>query len=366
MRRPTAEEVAAVVEQFREAGVGQGAWVTALDGLARITGSMGAQLVGLGGEALVPFNMMTGVPEETADAFVAVGGGDPAINSRVRVGMRAAELEVLDESAFTTAADMERNSAYAEWIHDYHMHFACLTCLVKGPDELAGLAILRNERNGNVDAEERRVFAEIARHARSAVRTQLALEAQGAQLLAGAMDAVRAVAFFCDGFGRVRGMTSSAETMVAAGDVLRLAGGVLTTACEADRRRLETAIAHVAHADSSSFTVAARRLQADERLLVEVAPLPGSAASGLGSRVLVIVHGGRPDEHRVAGAVRSLFELSHGEAAVAAMLASGRTPPSIAQARGVAIGTIRAQVRRVYEKMGVSSQLELTAKIPKL
>ena len=228
--------VEAAAELFQAAGLGQASWSDALDGLAAVTGSTGAQLIGLGSEATVPFNVMTGVPAETGEAFLAAGGGDPAVNSRVRVGMRAGELAVLDETAFTTAADMRLNPQYGEWIRTWDMHHTCLTNLVVEPDRHAGLALLRSQRQGNVDDEQKRAFAALAAHARSAVRTQIALEAQGAQLLAGAMEAVRATAFFCDTAGRVRGMTASAEALLAAGDLLRLNKGVLTTACDADRR----------------------------------------------------------------------------------------------------------------------------------
>ncbi|MFN3932525.1 MAG: helix-turn-helix transcriptional regulator [Brevundimonas sp.] len=341
-------------------------WETALDVLAGVTGSTGAQLIGLGSEATVPLNVMTGVPDETGEAFVAVGGGDPAINSRVRIGLQAAELEVLDETAFTTAADMRLNPDYAEWIRTWDMHHACLTNLVKEPDRHAGLALLRSERQGNVNDDQKRVFAFLARQARAAVRTQMALETQGAQLLAGAMEAVRATAYVCDGFGRVRGMTVSAEALLSAGDVLRLRRGVLTTACEADRRGLEFALAEALAGGAPAFAVAARRVNTHERVFIEVAPLSSSSMPGFGPRALVVVHGPGVDEARVAAAAGSLYGLSVGEAAIAAQLVSGRSPAAIAHQRRVSLGTVRTQVRRIYEKVGVASQLELAALLPRL
>lgn len=362
----TRESVEGAAELFQAAGLGQVSWEAALDGLAAVTGSTGAQLIGLGSEATVPFNVMTGVPPETGRDFVAVGGGDPAINSRVRVGMRAAELEVLDETAFTTATDMRLNPEYANWIRRYDMHHTCLTNLVKEPDQNAGLALLRSERQGNVSDEQKRAFAVLATQARGAVRTQMALEAQGAQLLAGAMEAVRATAFFCDDLGRVRGMTASAEALLTAGDVMRLRKGVLTTACEGDRRGLEIALATALAGGAPAFAVVARRLGGDDRLFVEVTPLPSSSSPGFGPRALVIVHGPGVDEVRVAVAAGSLYGLSASEAAVAAQLVTGRSPAAIAHKRGVSLGTIRTQVRRIYEKVGVTSQLELAARLPRL
>ena len=366
MGRAIQESVEGAAELFRAAGLGHGSWEAALGLMAAITGSTGAQLIGLGSEATVPFNVMTGVPDETGEAFVAVGGGDPAINSRVRIGLQAAELEVLDETAFTTAADMRLNADYAGWIRTWDMHHVCLTNLVKEPDRHAGLALLRTEREGNVNDEQKRVFAFLARQARVAVRTQMALESQGAQLLSGAMEAVRATAFFCDDFGRVRGMTASAEALLSAGDVLRLRSGVLTTVCEADRRGLEVALTEALTGRAPTFAVAARRLNTDDRLFIEVAPLPSASTPGFGPRALVIVHGPGMDEARVAAAAGSLYGLSAGEAAITAQLAKGRSPAAIAHERRVSLGTVRTQVRRIYEKVGVASQLELAARLPRL
>lgn len=364
--RPTEESIEGVAERFRAAGLGEGSWEAALDSLAAVTGSTGAQLISLGSAGSVPVNVMTGVPLETGRHFVAAGGGDPAVNSRVRVGLRAAELEVLDETAFTTAADMRLNPEYGEWVRAWDMHHACLTNLVKEPDQHAGLALLRSERQGNVDDEQKRAFGVLARQARAAVRIRMALEAQGARLLAGAMEAVRATAFFCDAAGRVRGMTASAEAMLAAGDVLRLANGVLTTACEADRRGLEVALAEALAGGAPAFAVAARRVDGEGRVFLEATPLPATSSAGFGPRALIIVHDPDMDATRVAMAARSLYGLSASEAAIAARLAAGRSPAAIAHERRVSLGTVRTQVRRIYQKLGVTSQLELAARLPRM
>lgn len=361
----TQKSIEGAAELFQAAGLGQVSWEAALDGLAAVTGSTGAQLIGLGTEATVPFNVMTGVPPETGVDFVAVGGGDPAINSRVRIGMRAAELEVLDETAFTTATDMRLNPEYAAWIRRYDMHHTCLANLVKEPDRKAGLALLRSERQGNVDDEQKRAFGVLATHARAAVRTQIALEAQGAQLLAGAMEAVRAMAFFCDGSGRVLGMTASAEALLSTGDALTLKGGVLTTACDADRQGLERVVAAAVAGDAPAYAVVARRRGGDERVFIEATPLP-SGASAFGARALIIVHGAGVDEAMVAVAAGSLYGLTASEAVIAARLAAGRSPSAIALERQVSLVTVRTHVRHIYEKVGVSSQLELAARLPRL
>lgn len=59
--------------------------------------------------------------------------------------------------------------------------------------------------------------------------------------------------------------------------------------------------------------------------------------------------------------LRSLFDLTPSEARVAQGLAAGKSPEQIAQNAGVAITTVRTQLRRVLEKTGCTRQAEAAA-----
>ena len=59
--------------------------------------------------------------------------------------------------------------------------------------------------------------------------------------------------------------------------------------------------------------------------------------------------------------LRRLFGLTAAEAGVAALLAEGKDAEQVARQRGVAIGTIRAQIRQIFEKVGVNRIGELVA-----
>lgn len=355
------DEAIALLER---AALGQVGWRAPLEAIGEATGSMGGQLIGLGSAGMIPFNMMTGVAPETASDFEAAGGGDPRINSRVRVGSAAAELEICDEARFTTAADMRRNPEYADWIHRYDMHHACLTTLVKSPDSLVGLAVLRGRRHGHIEADQKRAFAELAVHVRAAVRTQIALQDQGMLLATGMMEAMGAAVFVCEPGGGVRAMTPAAEALVTAGDFLRLRSGVLTTAHEADHAALTAEIAAaVRRAPHARPLTAIRQLSGDDRLLVEACPLPVDHAPAFRASVLVVAHVASADEARLGEVARILYGLSAAEAAVAAQLALGRNPTVIAHDRRVAVGTVRSQIRRILEKSGSSSQLEFAARL---
>lgn len=59
--------------------------------------------------------------------------------------------------------------------------------------------------------------------------------------------------------------------------------------------------------------------------------------------------------------VRSLFDLTASEARVARKLAGGKSVEKIAESGGVALSTVRTQLRQVMEKTGCSRQAELVA-----
>lgn len=353
-----------IVGSFQEAAIGQADWETAITLLADATGSKTGELIGLGPDSVVPFNLMTNAAPEAATQFVAAGGGDPAVNSRVRVGVQARELEVLDEAAFTTRSDIRLNPAYADWVRDHEMTHVCLTTLVKEEGLLVGMALARTARQGDIDLESKRLFAAVAPHARRAVRTRMALEDQRLSMMVGGLDAVRATVFLCDATRRVRAMTRAAEALVAHGGPLWLTNGRLTVADSAQGGLLDLMIGDVLTGGSGGRTPVAIRGDAlHDGVLVEIAPAPGHGVLGFNDCVLVIVQQPSQDDQRIAAAARALYGLSPSEAAIAAQLALGRPVAGIAGQRQVSVGTVRSQVRSIFDKMEVSSQIELAARL---
>tara|TARA_R110002124_G_scaffold165121_2_gene332506 strand:- start:37253 stop:38353 length:1101 start_codon:yes stop_codon:yes gene_type:complete len=356
------DDLKATIEAFNAAALGAGCWREAVARLATSTGSMAGELIGIGSNAVVPFNIMTGVAPEAATQFLHVGGGDPAVNSRVRIGTRPGELEILDEHAFTTEADMRRNPAYGDWVREHDLRHICLTPLIKSAEMLVGLAVVRSERQGDIDAEHKRIFATVAPAVRTAVRTQMALQNQGFAMLTGVLDSMNATVFLCDQYGRARAMTASAETLVATGDCLRLVKGRLFPAWDGDRAGYEAALAKaLAGRATRSDPIAVRRHDGGDSLLLEVVSVPQDHPLRFGVCALVIVHRPGADERRIAAAARTLYGFSEVEGVVAAQLAGGQSVTTIARERGISVGTVRTHVRRIFEKSGVNSQLSIAA-----
>ncbi len=60
------------------------------------------------------------------------------------------------------------------------------------------------------------------------------------------------------------------------------------------------------------------------------------------------------------------FSLPAAEARVAAAVGAGESPREVAERLGVSFHTVRAQVARVFEKIGISRQVELARLLSRL
>ncbi|MDQ1153415.1 helix-turn-helix transcriptional regulator [Brevundimonas sp. SORGH_AS_0993] len=365
----TEDEVRVAIGAIHSAGFGETPWIDALITLAEVTGSMGAQLVGFGNDAAVPFNWMVGLAPEAADEFVLSGGGDPRINSRVRVGASAPELAVFDETAFSSALDARLYPEYGQWLDRYDLAFCCLSPLRRQDEVLIGLALMRNTANGNVSSEQKRAFAKITLHARTAVRTQLAIGAQSWRLASGLLDALSLVVIVCNRHGRVLDQSGAADDFLSGDSRLLVRRGSLTAARDGDAVRLQAALgvaANVGLDGPPQRPVVLRNRDGKDPLLVEVHPAPAAYALHHRGAAMVIVRAAPERESRCVAAGRDLFGLTPAEAVVAARLADGQGPQAIAEGLQVRVGTVRTHIRRIYEKCEVNSQIELVALLARL
>lgn len=119
-----------------------------------------------------------------------------------------------------------------------------------------------------------------------------------------------------------------------------------------------------------ALVLACLRNQAGSEALVEgqdgtwfATALPLHGNSGLALLRLVAMHQlGAGIGERLS----RLFGLTRAEAHITAQLASGWSLECIAQARGVSVDTVRAQMRSVFQKTGTHRQGELICAVGKL
>jgi len=358
----------ALTDRFHAAAVGAGTWEAALAALAEATGSRSGQLIGIGADAAVPFNRMTNIDPAALDEFVAINGGDPAVNARVRAGLPAGELVVLADADYVGADERKTAPIFADFFRRYDVPFICQTNLMKDSGMLIGLAVNRTQREGHIEDDQKRIFAAVAPHVRAAVRTQLALENQGAALVAGAMEALSIAAFVCDSTGRVIALSPQAEALIDGNNGLTLSGGRLAAQRPDQHEHLLRLVSIASqHTVPIMDSLALAPLNGGAPLIVDVASLPDMTQGfSLRARVLVVARAERRDSVAKAALLRAAFGLTVSEADVALALVAGREVPEIATSRNASVHTVRTQIKTLYAKLGVDSRTTLAASLAPL
>lgn len=358
-----------LADAFANAALEGEGWYQALELLGEATGSANGQLICLGPEA--PQNNIWTVDPEIAQAFFEEGFSDPHNNPRIRAGMASKPGTILADADFITPERARLDPSY-QWGWANGQGYICLTTLMNiGTQSLVGLAVNRGPREGHISADEKGIFTSISHHVRSAVRTQMLLEGNTAKLLVGAMEGMSIAAFACDCGGRVIAISPRAEVLIAQGRYLKLKNGYLSAELLAETTTLSdsirsAAIGLVRPGSPLLKSMFIRTLHSDspaDSLLIDIISLPRKAFSfGFAPQAMVVVRGSGQDEPLVT-ALKAAFGLTEGESRVAMQLAKGQSPERIATDRGVSVGTVRSQVKNVYDKLGVHRQGDLIARL---
>lgn len=362
----------AIADEFYNAAVDSTLWESALGKLAAATGSRSGELIVIGGKASIATNLITNMDPGIHVAADVLRIGDPAINPRVAAGMRVPLLMTMAESDFMTPEEHAVHPHYDEFARVWDIPYICLATLERRPDLLVGLAVLRSQKEGHIEAPGREVFSSLAPHVRAAVRMQMALAGQGPALVTGTLEALSLPAFVCDRSGAVQALTSQAEEIVRSQRGLSLRNHRLRALHDEDERTLNDAIEGAAlgmlrPGAPLSRTVVIHGNDGAAPLVLDVMPLPSSVVSFLsGPRVLVVARGSQGSDARKAAILQGIYGFTTAETDIALLLARGASTERIARERGVAVGTVRAQVKSQLAKLRVSRQVELVARLGEL
>jgi DNA-binding NarL/FixJ family response regulator len=208
----------------------------------------------------------------------------------------------------------------------------------------------------------RQVMSLLAPHLAAArqVRKRLAEASRGQLALAG-LDRLAVAAFIVDGGGAVQHCNRWARTVVEVERCCRIAHGRLRLNEPALNSALETSLRRATEprARSSLLPLYCANKEIFE---LTVSPLGADYALSGSRRVplaLVTIARPRGDGRRIMQRVRRLYGLTDAEARVVSALALGSSVDEIAAAHGVQPSTVRAQVRSIFDKMGVNRQTDL-------
>lgn len=336
-------------------------WGTALGILAEATGSMRAQLVGFGSSQALPFNWITNISARDMELFAGIDGHSPTLNFRVAADL-AVGREIVFEADYDEAiADLDGDE-YRDFCEQTQMPFGCQTMLVR-QDGAVGMALLRSRRDGRTDERIRQTFRDAAVAARVAVRMQVALEQQGHLLIGNSLEAMSAACLLFDGRGRLRTCTAAAEEQLAGLERLRFVDGRLSAQDPVLAARLDKAFANLTQPGGQSHVrlslrTASAALPAIDLDLFRIQRREWSF--GFEPNVIGVIRSSARNLPNHA-ALAAAFGFTPAESAIAASLAQGKSRQQIARERGVAVETLRGQLKTLYAKSGCRREAELVA-----
>lgn len=366
------EQALETVRAFNAAAMGTWTWEGALHQLAHATGSQSGQLLGMGSDHSVRFNIVADVDKlTTIDSSRSKLQVDGATLIRRALSENTERMfNDRGNSGTGTRENCRRDPLYRQILRPSDRPFIFLKTLDILEGTTISLLAARSTREGQITAIQREIFAALVPHARDAVRVQIALERKATAVLTAAFDALEIPAFIVDRRGCVTALTRPAEALADGTYGLWLQSGRLKVARSTDAKVLADAIdaAAVAIDDVTAplpKSVVVRG--ADDHavpLVLDVCALPFPASQlRFAPQVMIVAHGARASEARRAVILRTLYALTAAETKIAEQIADGRMPEAIAKRRGVAVGTVRAQIKAVMAKVGVNRQIELTARL---
>jgi DNA-binding CsgD family transcriptional regulator len=257
---------------------------------------------------------------------------------------------------------------YKEWAKPQRLVDHVTVVLDKSNTSVALFGIFRHERDGVADAETRRRMKLIAPHVRRAVLIGRVIELKTAEAstFADTLDGLGAGLFLVDAAGRIVHANAAGHARLAAGDILKSAGGRLSAnEPEADRLLHETfAAAGKGDAALGTRGIAVPLIAGDgERHVAHALPLTSGARRRAGiayaATTALFVHKAALDTPSPPETIAKTYRLTPTELRVLLAIVEVGGVPEVAGALGVSSETVKTHLGRLYVKTGASRQADL-------
>lgn len=292
--------------------------------------------------------------QEYLDRFLAI---DPFVN------LPEGKLMMMYE--YAGPAMLDQASVYREWLEVLEASHVMGVDLKVSSGFEARLRLTRRPGEPEFDDQARARVEALLPHLRQTLELHGRLASSESEhlLLADAVEQFAVGTILLDHRLNVIRLNEVAAAILAEADGIRLAGQSLAFDSAATAREFRTAArAAISPPDNERRPILGVSRPSGRRqlaLVVRAVMLPGFMQTGQAPAVAVFLTD--PNRHRVvhAEAVRQLFSCTPAEAEIAAALANGLSVNDIADRSGVARNTVRAHVRSIFSKLGLSRQSQL-------
>jgi DNA-binding CsgD family transcriptional regulator len=279
--------------------------------------------------------------------------------------MRIPSGAAIAQQAVLTDHDFERSEAYQELVKPTQCFYGAFV-QQDVPDLSFHLAVCRTRNRGPFENGEIAGLQRLLPHLTTTMRLQQrfrSLELR-ADALSGAIGRLDHGAILCDANGRPILVNPRAGTLIDDGDGLALGSQGLRAAGATASDRLLTAIREAAFSTAGIVRkVRIPRAAPKLPLLLDIMSVARISAAEGGWAPCVAIFITEPDAPPTidSEALAENYRLTPREAEITTILASGANIEAIAAQLSLATGTVRFNLKRIFEKTGAHSQAAVVA-----
>jgi DNA-binding CsgD family transcriptional regulator len=349
-------------QEFAEAGLDPKRWVTALTSMAAATGSYGAVMLPLAGDALpnVPWT------ENCTGAMEAYfRDGWHLRDERMRTVPMLTQRGVADDFDGHNVDAIARHPYYQEFLAPHRLRWYAGVKVACG-DDVWAVALQRTIDQGPFSAEEKDELARLSGRLSTGAAIARALSASAATGALEAFEMSGTAVVLVNRHGHVFKANQAAERVLV--DEIQIVNGRLVAKDTRATTALNRAIHNLLWSKTGGLSAPVALPRASRRpLLAYPARLSDSTANALADcQAMVILIDPESRFPTPEMTLRTAFRLTEAEAKLATQLALGESLENVADQFGIAKETARSQLKSIFTKTGVHRQAELVAVLAKL
>lgn len=289
-------------------------------------------------------------------------------DTRIRALPRWMRGEVVGDQHFITPADMAKDDCYNDV--SYRFGFGCFAGVpFRSGDALWVLAIHRKLGQEHYSTEELATLGAMCTRLTEVASLSRALAHRAVSGVTDALSHVPQAAVVLSRSGRVLGMNNQAAGLQGAD--FRVSRGCIVLGDGAAAAEFAQVVDRIKVSNPAlglgAPTIICRR-EGRPALLIKTLPVdPSISEPFLGAAALLLLTDlGAASPRPPARLVSSALGLTMAEARVAIAVGEGFTTSAIADELGITVETVRSHLKRIYSKLGVEKQHQLTALVSKL
>lgn len=221
-------------------------WNRAAAAIACATKSSGVHLLALGGPLLLPLNVVHGGYAGYESYFA-----DPVLHGQGnwRVCTTTVPMAIQHEAHYAAYRAAHDTSIYDDAVSDLDIPFGCQSALMVDRNGMMGVALLRARRDGICTHQTLSDFALLRAQLSRAVRMQIALDGEAAELMVGGVDAVSGSTILLDRHGNLCALTPAAEPLLNDDGPIAMEGLAIRLRDRGEDRFFQQALARLLASD---------------------------------------------------------------------------------------------------------------------